>query len=125
MPKRTRALPPSKTATQIIPEGYDDFLRGLNTRIRQAQVRAATAVNQELVLLYWGIGKEILTRQREDSWEPRSSSVWQRTSAQSSRIDQVLARLYDAFARLAQVPGIGHHREDLADSRYRFWTVYS
>ena len=39
--------------------------------------------------------------------------------------DQVLARLHDAFTRLAQTPGMGHHREDLADSRHRFWTVYS
>ena len=31
----------------------------------------------------------------------------------------------DAFTRLAQAPGIGHHRRDLADTRYRFWTVYS
>src|SRR5579862_6644834 len=39
--------------------------------------------------------------------------------------DQVLARLDDAFTRLAQTPGMGHHREDLADLRHRFWTVYS
>jgi antitoxin ParD1/3/4 len=39
--------------------------------------------------------------------------------------DQVLARLYDAFTGLAEAPGMGHHRDDLADSRYRFWTVYS
>jgi antitoxin ParD1/3/4 len=39
--------------------------------------------------------------------------------------DQVLARLYDAFTGLGQTPGIGHHREDLADLRHRFWTVYS
>jgi antitoxin ParD1/3/4 len=39
--------------------------------------------------------------------------------------DRVLAQLYDAFTRLAEAPGIGHHREDLADSRHRFWTVYS
>jgi plasmid stabilization system protein ParE len=39
--------------------------------------------------------------------------------------DQVLARLYDAFARLGQTPGMGHHRKELADSRHRFWTVYS
>jgi hypothetical protein len=29
------------------------------------------AVNQELVLLYWGIGNEILARQKEDGWETR------------------------------------------------------
>jgi plasmid stabilization system protein ParE len=39
--------------------------------------------------------------------------------------DQVVARLYDAFTRLGQTPEMGHHREDLADARHRFWTVYS
>ena len=50
------------------PKGYRDLLALLTTRIRTAQLRASIAVNQELVLLYWGIGKEILTRQREDGW---------------------------------------------------------
>jgi hypothetical protein len=49
-------------------KSYRDLLSLLKSRIRTAQVRAATAVNQELVLLYWGIGKEILNRQREDGW---------------------------------------------------------
>ena len=39
--------------------------------------------------------------------------------------DRVLEQMYAAFIRLAQVPGMGHHREDLADRRHRFWTVYS
>jgi plasmid stabilization system protein ParE len=39
--------------------------------------------------------------------------------------DQVLERLYAAFTRLAEARAMGHHREDLADRRYRFWTVYS
>lgn len=47
---------------------YDDFLRGLKERIRIAQVRAALAVNQELVLLYWEIGGEILSRQQQQGW---------------------------------------------------------
>jgi plasmid stabilization system protein ParE len=37
----------------------------------------------------------------------------------------VLAKVYDAFVRLSQAPGIGHHREDLADPRHRFWNIYS
>jgi len=37
----------------LIPEVYDEFLRGLKERIRTAQVKAALAVNRELVLLYW------------------------------------------------------------------------
>lgn len=47
---------------------YDAFLRNLKDRIRKAQVRAALAVNAELVLLYWQIGCEILTRQAKEGW---------------------------------------------------------
>ncbi len=49
-------------------KSYFDLLADLKSRIRTAQVRAALAVNQELVLLYWGIGNEILTRQKQDGW---------------------------------------------------------
>jgi predicted nuclease of restriction endonuclease-like (RecB) superfamily len=51
-----------------IAAGYDDFLRGLKERIRSAQVRAVLAVNRELVLLYWQIGRDILTRQQQQGW---------------------------------------------------------
>jgi predicted nuclease of restriction endonuclease-like (RecB) superfamily len=50
------------------PPNYDDFLRDLKERIRRAQVRAALAVNRELVLLYWQMGREILTRQQYEGW---------------------------------------------------------
>ena len=49
-------------------QGYQDLLSLLKNRIRTAQVRAALAVNRELVLLYWGIGTEILTRQQHEGW---------------------------------------------------------
>ena len=48
--------------------GYDDFLRDLKTRIRTAQVKAALAVNREMVLLYWQIGRDVLVRQQEQGW---------------------------------------------------------
>jgi predicted nuclease of restriction endonuclease-like (RecB) superfamily len=47
---------------------YQDLLARLKNQIRTAQVRAAVAVNQELVLLYWGIGREILERQASEGW---------------------------------------------------------
>jgi hypothetical protein len=40
------------------PDSYSDWLRDLKTRIHSAQQRAALAVNRELVLLYWQIGRE-------------------------------------------------------------------
>jgi len=51
-----------------IAAGYNDFLRDLKERIRSAQMRAILAVNSELVLLYWQIGREILTRQQQQGW---------------------------------------------------------
>ena len=49
-------------------KSYQTLLADLKQRIRTAQVRAALAVNRELVLLYWGIGKEILARQDQEGW---------------------------------------------------------
>ncbi|MBD1848338.1 hypothetical protein H6F89_34320 [Cyanobacteria bacterium FACHB-63] len=47
---------------------YEAFLSDLKQRIRTAQIRAALAVNRELILLYWQIGKEILERQQQEGW---------------------------------------------------------
>ncbi|WP_404376769.1 YhcG family protein [Vreelandella aquamarina] len=57
---------PASLATS--PEGYADWLAELKKRIHQAQQRATLAVNQELVLLYWQIGQDILQRQAEQGW---------------------------------------------------------
>jgi predicted nuclease of restriction endonuclease-like (RecB) superfamily len=51
-----------------IPEDYYDFLRELKGRILQAQVRAVISVNRELVLLYWQIGRDVLTLQQQRGW---------------------------------------------------------
>jgi predicted nuclease of restriction endonuclease-like (RecB) superfamily len=53
------------------PENYDECLSNLKERIRRAQTRAALAVNQELILLYWQIGGEILSKEREQGWGTR------------------------------------------------------
>ncbi|WP_059002168.1 PDDEXK nuclease domain-containing protein [Leptolyngbya sp. NIES-2104] len=57
-----------KQRSSLLPNGYDDFLHNLKERIRSAQVRAALAVNRELVLLYWQIGQQIRERQQRDGW---------------------------------------------------------
>jgi len=72
----------------LIPEGYDEFLRGLKERIRTAQVKAALAVNRELVLLYWRIGQDILERQRQSGWG-------------SKVIDRLAADLRNAFPEMS------------------------
>lgn len=47
---------------------YQAFLGDLKNRIRAVQVKAAIAVNKELVLLYWQIGRDILNRQQHENW---------------------------------------------------------
>lgn len=50
------------------PADYNDWLGELKTRIHTAQQRATLAVNSELVLLYWQIGRDILARQAAQGW---------------------------------------------------------
>ena len=50
------------------PDGYADWLADLKRRIHTAQQRATLAVNRELVLLYWQIGRDILARQAQQGW---------------------------------------------------------
>jgi predicted nuclease of restriction endonuclease-like (RecB) superfamily len=56
------------TSLAVRPEGYEGFLRDLKQRIKTAQLRAVLAVNSELVVLYWQIGREILERQDRAGW---------------------------------------------------------
>jgi len=50
------------------PTGYAGWLTELKIRIRETRVRAALAVNSELIGLYWRIGRDILERQAQDGW---------------------------------------------------------
>jgi len=55
-------------ALDMIPKGYHELLTQLKERTRSAQLRAAVAVNRELIELYWQIGQSIVERQRSDGW---------------------------------------------------------
>ena len=52
----------------LTPDTYVQFFADLKSRIQTAQLRASVAVNRELVLLYWQIGRDILDRQQKESW---------------------------------------------------------
>jgi predicted nuclease of restriction endonuclease-like (RecB) superfamily len=59
-------MAPRRTPASL--PGYEQFLGELKRRIRSAQVRAGIAVNRELILLYWSIGKDVLERQGREGW---------------------------------------------------------
>ena len=52
----------------LLPTTYAPLLADLKARVRVAQVKAAVAVNRELILLYWHIGREILRAQKAEGW---------------------------------------------------------
>jgi predicted nuclease of restriction endonuclease-like (RecB) superfamily len=53
---------------EAMSQQYTTWLKELKQRIHTAQQRATLTVNRELVLLYWQIGQDILTRQHEQGW---------------------------------------------------------
>ena len=46
--------------------GYGTFLTNLKARIHASQTKAILSVNQELTLLYWQIGSDILQHQEKE-----------------------------------------------------------
>jgi predicted nuclease of restriction endonuclease-like (RecB) superfamily len=54
-----------------LPDGYPQLLARLKREIGAARTRAALAVNEELIGLYWRIGSEILERQQQEGWGGR------------------------------------------------------
>lgn len=57
----------SEASLHLAPE-YKAFLSTLKDKIRGARLRAALAVNQEVIQLYWTIGKQILEKQEQTAW---------------------------------------------------------
>lgn len=47
---------------------YKDWLVELKSTIQQRQIKAAIAVNSELILLYWELGKQIVEKQENAKW---------------------------------------------------------
>lgn len=70
-----------------MPPDYPKILADLKERIRAAQIGAAVAVNQELLLLYYSIGLDLHLRFQEESWG-------------SGIIDRVSVDLRDAFPEM-------------------------
>lgn len=47
---------------------YTEWVNDIKNKIQSAQLKAATAVNQELLKLYWEIGKSISAKINESKW---------------------------------------------------------
>jgi predicted nuclease of restriction endonuclease-like (RecB) superfamily len=67
-----------------LPPEYAATLNGLKERIHAGRMRAALAVNREVIDLYWYIGKTIAERQQTEAWG-------------NSVVERLAADLRDAF----------------------------
>lgn len=76
------------TLQTISTKDYMQVLSEIKQRVKEAQIKAAFAVNRELIKLYWLIGKTIVEKQKECEWG-------------SGVIDQLAKDLQNEF------PGIG------------------
>ncbi len=47
---------------------YRDFIRSLKQKVQSAQIKAARALNTQLIGLYWDLGKLIAEKQRAAGW---------------------------------------------------------
>lgn len=52
----------------LLPEGYAVFWADVKRRVQMAQVRATLAANEELISLYWDIGRAIHEKQAAQGW---------------------------------------------------------
>ena len=89
-----------------VTETYVSFLGTLKARIHAARLSASRAVNQELILLYWDIGQEIVEKLSKLGWG-------------ESVIDRLSQDLIDEFPEVS-----GFSPRNLRDMK-RFFVSYS
>ncbi len=85
---------------------YPAFLAALKDRILHARTSAIRAVNRELILLYWDIGRGIVEKQRTAGWG-------------DAVVEQLAADLQAAFPDMR-----GFSARNLRDMK-RMWQAYS
>ena len=54
--------------TQIANIDYADWLQSISKRYRQSQIKAAVAVNTEMLRFYFGLGADIVRMEKDQPW---------------------------------------------------------
>jgi predicted nuclease of restriction endonuclease-like (RecB) superfamily len=123
-----------------IAKHYTEWLTSVKHRIHNAQQQAVLKVNQELVLLYWQIGQDILTRQNEYGWGAKVidklsqdlRAAFPNMKGFSSRNLKYMRAFAQAWTDpqivqevLAQLPWYHHITllDKLSDEQTRYWYV--
>ncbi len=114
----------------IVGRDYAAFVTELKTRIQSARLSAARAVNRDLILLYWDIGRAIVEKQEELGWGEsvidRLSHDLQKTfpgaSGFSPRNLRSMRQLYTAYADPSIWPQVvARLTKPVVDAQDRTW----
>ena len=54
--------------SEFTEDEYGQWILDLKARFRSVQIKAAVAVNAELLAFYWELGGEIVAKQAETAW---------------------------------------------------------
>lgn len=65
--REAAAFPVSPTRSNL-PDDYPRVLGAIKSRIQEERLRVVLSANSAMVLLYWDIGRMILTRQDHAGW---------------------------------------------------------
>ena len=119
-----------------LPDTYPALLSAIKNRVHNARVKAALAVNQKLIKLYWEIGKKILDKQKNTDWGSRVLELLAKDlksafpdmrgfSLRNLKYMRQFARAYDEIGQqpVAQIPW-GHNitlLEKLENNKERLW----
>ena len=57
-----------KKISLYLTKDYKDFLQEIKGRIKSARLRAALAINLEVIKFYWEIGQLIIEKQKVSNW---------------------------------------------------------
>ncbi len=49
-------------------DDYKEWIKELKSRLRESQLKASIAVNEELLNFYWNLGADIVNKQKNFSW---------------------------------------------------------
>lgn len=97
-------------------KGYRDWIGGIARRYRQSQIKAATAVNVEMLKFYWSLGADIVRLEKDQPW---GSKFMNRISAdlkawmpEAKCFSVTNLKYMRRFFKLYHYPPIGHQVGD-------------
>ncbi|MDH3974608.1 MAG: DUF1016 N-terminal domain-containing protein [Deltaproteobacteria bacterium] len=91
---------------EIKNDDYRAFIQDVKERIQSAQIKAAVAVNRELLYLYWDLAERIAVKQQEAVWG-----------------DGFLAQMSrDLQTEFPKMKGFSKRNLELMRQWYRFWS---